>query len=322
MKAGGPAMGERRRNAAAEAFLFAVSTRCAYPTCRVSTVRLTDEGKAEKRVQAAHIVPVSRLMPRWREMDAADRDNYQNLVLLCSVHHLMVDKGPTALEFTEEVLKSWKKEAEHELREKFAGIDRYTYVQVQDMIDLAASQGTEVVLSGIGELGSKIDSSTAKVLTVLYEQFTDKRRDYEVAAMLHAASERLASGRFADTVESLDQASRQLVKLDEYVVGFKGAISGLEEFRLHDFVTAVDQANSAARAIEAARVDPGRVSQPIAPQVQATLDHYDSSRWHYDVANTSRPRVDRMHLFLRGVALGVVLSVALAWAVVWITQAA
>lgn len=320
MRVGVPAMGERRPNATAEAFLFAVSTRCAYPSCRVPTVSLTVDKKANKNVQAAHIVPVSPSMPRWRKMDAAARDNYPNLVLLCTAHHQMVDKGPRAREFTEAMLLGWKKEAEHDLREKFDGIDRYTYEEVQGMIALATAEGTEVIMSGIGELGSKVDSATAEVLTVLYAQFTDKRRDYEVAAMLNVASERLASGGFADTVEVLDQASYRLANLEDHVTVFDVAVRGLERFRLDEFATAVDRADSAARAIEAGSVNFSSMSHVNAPQVQATPDPY-SDRWRYAVASTTKPRIDRMHLFLLGVLLGVVLSVAVAWAVVRITQA-
>ncbi|MBC7274963.1 HNH endonuclease signature motif containing protein [Nocardioides sp.] len=313
----GPLMGDRRPNAAAEALLFAVSTRCAYPNCRVPTVSLTVDKKANKNVQAAHIVPVSQSMPRWRPMDAADRDNYQNLVLLCSAHHLMVDKGPRARDFTEAMLLAWKEEAEHDLREKFDGIDRYTFEDVEDMIGLAAAQGTEVITSGIGKLGAKVDSATAEILTVLYEQFADKHRDYEVAAMLNAASERLASEGFAETVGLLDQASDRLANLDDQVSVFDDTFRPLKEFKLNTFVTAADQSKSAADTLE---VHARTLSHAIAPRVQAALDPH-SHRWQSPLVNATTPRIDRMHIFLLGLVIGVILSVALAWAVVRIAHA-
>ncbi|MGW0891101.1 HNH endonuclease signature motif containing protein [Saccharopolyspora sp. NPDC002578] len=321
-------MRERRPNAAAEAFLFAVSTRCAFPECRIPTVKLSVDKRAGKNVQAAHIVPISPSMPRWRPMDAAVRDNYLNLVLLCDTHHHLVDKSPIAPKYTEEMLLEWKEEAEHELREKFNGIDRYSYTDIQDMIKLATSQGTEVIMSGIDELGTKVDSATAKVLTVLYEQFTDKRRDYEVAAMLNTASERLASGNFAETVHTLNGAVGRLGTFSDDAGQFNAGASMLQDFDLRAFIIAAGEASGAAETIDKAQFDTGpdtrELSHAVARQVTATLEQ---SGAHQQNREPQRPApapvessFDTKHVFLTGLGLGVVLCVLLVWATVWLTQ--
>lgn len=316
-------MASRKHNATAEALLFAVSTRCAHPGCRIPTVGLTTDKKAVKNVQAAHIVPVSPGMARWRPMDVADRDNYSNLVLLCHAHHHLVDKSPRAHEFTEKMLLAWKEEAEHELREKFDGIDRYTFTEIRSMIDLAAERGMEVILAGIDELGTKVDSGTAKILTVLYQQASDKRRDYEAAAMLHTAATRLTSGDFTETVYTLEGATYRLGDFSENVAAFHGAAGRLEDFGLHAFVNAVNDASTAARTLEEIEVDTGpdvrELSQAVARQVAATLDQRNDRR-QVTSPVAEEPRFDTKHIFLTGLGLGVVLSVLLIWATVWLTQ--
>lgn len=261
-------------------------------------------------------------------MDAVVRDNYVNLVLLCKAHHDLVDKSPRAREFTEEMLLEWKETAEHELREKFKGIDRYSYTEIQDMITLATSQGTEVIMSGIGELGTKVDSATAKVLTVLYEQFTDKRRDYEVAAMLNTASERLASGNFADTVHTLNGAVGRLDNFSDDAGQLNAGASMLENFPLHAFLAAASDAKEAAEAIDNTSFDTGpdtrELSHAVAHQVTATLSERDERRPTSEPQRSTPAPVessfDTKHVFLTGLGLGVVLCVLLIWATVWLTQ--
>lgn len=340
-------MSDRRHNAAAEAVLFAVSTRCAYPDCRIPTVNLTADEKGVKNVQAAHIVPVSPSMPRWRKMDPAVRDNYPNLILLCTAHHHLVDKSARAREFTEETLLEWKHDAEHELREKFDGIDRYTFTEIQAMISLAAEHSTRVIMMGIGELGNKVDAGTAKILTVLYQQAADKRRDYEVAAMLHTAAERLTSGGFADAVYTLHGATGRLgdfgdnVNLFRAAAGhlgdnvdqFRAAAGRLEDFDLGAFINAVDDARTAARAIQEAEVSTGPdaevssgpdvagFSRTVAQHILATLDEESDGRQDFDPV-PEEPRFDWKHVFLVGLGLGVVLSALILWAAVWLTRSA
>ncbi|RKT86355.1 HNH endonuclease [Saccharopolyspora antimicrobica] len=315
-------MSNRKHNAAAEAVLFAVSTRCAYPDCRIPTVSLTADEKASKNVQAAHIVPVSSSMPRWRKMDPAARDNYPNLILLCTAHHNLVDKSARAHQFTEAMLLQWKHDAEHELREKFDGIDRYTYTEIQTMITLANEKGTNVIMSGIGELGNKVNAGTAKILTVLYQQAADKRRDYEAAAMLHTAAERLTSGDFADTVYALGGAADRLVDFGDTVSELQTATGKLNAFSLDVFMNAVDDASTVVNAIQNAEISTGpdatALARTVAKHVISALDEDGNRQAVSPVPEI--PRFDWKHVLLTGIVLGVALSALIIWAVVWLTQ--
>lgn len=247
-----------------------------------------------------------------------------------AVQHASSPRGqePSRRKYTEEMLLEWKEEAEHELREKFNGIDRYSYTDIQDMIKLATSQGTEVIMSGIDELGTKVDSATAKVLTVLYEQFTDKRRDYEVAAMLNTASERLASGNFAETVHTLNGAVGRLGNFSDDAGQLNAGASMLENFPLHAFLTAASDAKEAAKTLDNTSFDTGpdthELSHAVAHQVTATLSERDEPR-PTPVPQRLAPApvessFDTKHVFLTGLGLGVVLCVLLIWAAVWLTQ--
>lgn len=304
-------MRERRPNAAAEALLFAVSTRCAYPDCPEPTVKLTADRRADKKVQAAHIVPVSSTMPRWRPMDPAERENYLNLVLLCKAHHELVDKSPIAHDFTETDLRKWKEEAEHELREKLDGIDRYTFTEVQDMISLATERGTEVIMSSIGELGTKVDSPTAKVLTVLYEQFTDKRRDHEVAAMLYTVSERLGSGAFTEAAHTFSQTTRDLGNFHEDVTRFQAATKQLNEVNPQALISLTEQAGAELGALQRNGINTGpdtrELSHAVARQVAAILDAHDDRRQNPEPQRPApapkEPSFDTKHVFLTGLGL-------------------
>ena len=69
--------------------------RCAFDSCRVLCVeRPTDEGDPSAMTgQIAHIAAKSDKGPRSRpEMPDAERDSYNNWILLCGRHHPQVDR--------------------------------------------------------------------------------------------------------------------------------------------------------------------------------------------------------------------------------------
>lgn len=85
------------------------ANRCAY--CQRALVVDATVADRESIVgDEAHIVSDSSDGPRGQAMDRSNLDSYENAILLCKVHHKMVDDQPH--EFTSEVLRRMK--ANHE----------------------------------------------------------------------------------------------------------------------------------------------------------------------------------------------------------------
>lgn len=69
---------------------------CAFPNCeQLLVVPGTETDDSAFLGQAAHIVAASRQGPRGRsDLSEADRDKHTNLILLCGVHHKLIDSQP------------------------------------------------------------------------------------------------------------------------------------------------------------------------------------------------------------------------------------
>lgn len=89
------------------------AARCAFPSCsQVCVQEATEKDKTSPRIgKIAHIVGHSDVGPRG---DAAfsveQRDQYENLILLCANHHDTVDAQP--LTYTVSMLREWKRSHE------------------------------------------------------------------------------------------------------------------------------------------------------------------------------------------------------------------
>lgn len=93
--------------------LFSLSAgRCAFPGCRTCCIEPGTKFDAEVITgKIAHIVAHSDNGPRSDlSMSLADRDSYPNWILLCAVHHDIVDGQPNT--YTVAELRSWKEEHE------------------------------------------------------------------------------------------------------------------------------------------------------------------------------------------------------------------
>ncbi|MEU8182109.1 hypothetical protein AB0B86_15250 [Micromonospora sp. NPDC049047] len=96
---------------------------CAYPGC---TVRLTSAGTgADPAVvvsEVAHIVAESPGGPRGDSpLSEPERNRYENLILLCNVHHQLIDSQPAT--YTVEWLLEVKHEHERWVEQRLEGID-------------------------------------------------------------------------------------------------------------------------------------------------------------------------------------------------------
>lgn len=93
------------------------ANRCSWPDCdRPLSRDLENSGGAVILGQEAHIVAREDDGPRGKSsLTAAERDDYSNLILLCSDDHTLIDKAPQ--EYTVEYLHKVKDDHEARIRE-------------------------------------------------------------------------------------------------------------------------------------------------------------------------------------------------------------
>lgn len=95
------------------------NARCAYPECdRLLVARATDKDRAAVLGEGAHIIAISEVGPRGdSELSEKDRNDYENLILLCRHHHSLVDGQPNS--FTPDQLRGWKNSHEEQVLDLF-----------------------------------------------------------------------------------------------------------------------------------------------------------------------------------------------------------
>ena len=84
--------------------------RCTYPTCDVDCLPFLDQVSPTVIGEMAHVIARSVDGPRGGS--SGGDDSYSNLILLCPIHHTLVDKAPEKFPATK--LLEWK--ANHEGR--------------------------------------------------------------------------------------------------------------------------------------------------------------------------------------------------------------
>ena len=98
--------------------------RCSYPECRIDLILPGNKSDPVATIgEMAHIHACSKAGPRF-DPNISKVNGYDNLILLCSTHHAMIDKQPKS--YPAEILKEWKKNHEkwvnEKLTEKFGSI--------------------------------------------------------------------------------------------------------------------------------------------------------------------------------------------------------
>ena len=112
-------------------FTFA-GNQCAFPICKSElAVPATPADGAAVLANIAHIVAHSDEGPRGDpSFPQVDREKYENLILLCATHHMLVDLQPNT--FTCEDLRSWKQQHELWVHERiFESMDSLNFAELQ-----------------------------------------------------------------------------------------------------------------------------------------------------------------------------------------------
>lgn len=120
---------------------------CAYPGCMNRLIaNETEYDDAAILAQIAHIVGSSNVGPRADpSMTDTDKNAYENLVLLCGVHHPLVDKQDNT--YSIEILHAWKSTLERWVEERLTeGMRLVQFAELRVICDS--------IVTGASQLGS------------------------------------------------------------------------------------------------------------------------------------------------------------------------
>ncbi|MEV0271157.1 hypothetical protein AB0H43_20455 [Hamadaea sp. NPDC050747] len=231
----GEAAGQRKNvNAAIQAALWTVSNgRCYAPGCPMPVVLEVRPGVYQKNAQVAHIYGVKPGAPRFRrDLDAAVRDSFANLLLLCLAHHEEVDGKEGETRYPPEVLLRWKREhegaqgsvlqnlpvaqpefimkvlvhlAEPPLRRLEAVADHF---ERTGKVTTEALAELRRIIAAMSDIGIGVDARIASQLTFAAEVFSNQEL-YSTAKLLAEAAETLPYS--ADRLETAIRSAGQFM---------------------------------------------------------------------------------------------------------------
>ncbi len=132
--------------------LFALSqNRCAYPGCKTAIVQAsgTQTGKI------CHISAKSQGGPRYDPKQGEEqRNGFENLILLCSVHHDIVDQEPN--KYTADLLRDFKEMHERNGNVELSQNDvRMAQKLLESYMRIEASSGAQVMVDSPGSIQAK-----------------------------------------------------------------------------------------------------------------------------------------------------------------------
>lgn len=88
---------------------------CCNPSCHKELIPIFENGTITSIDELAHIIAQKKKGARGKdELPLSQRDEFENLIVLCPSCHTMVDKNPQT--FTVDVLKKWKKDHENSIK--------------------------------------------------------------------------------------------------------------------------------------------------------------------------------------------------------------
>ena len=87
--------------------LYGCAVECAYPDCHEPLYKGPNR---TRNSEVAHICPRRHGEPRWREMPSTENQHFNNLLLLCALHHTEVDRPEMVTDYGEAKLLGWKQE--------------------------------------------------------------------------------------------------------------------------------------------------------------------------------------------------------------------
>lgn len=190
---------------------------CYYPRCDEPLVRV-DEGVPVINFEIAHICAAKPGGPRYdAAMTDEERDAYPNLLLLCLVHHKVVDKIRPK-DFPTPTLQEWK-EANGAGLTELQGLRGLTEERLQSLLLGAFEDVKSEITKAIGDL-ERVSADAARLLRPLVSELAAARLvnrgpDPDTVGMLAKAAREL--GHLQDTAPLLLDAAIKLKSARQFV---------------------------------------------------------------------------------------------------------
>ncbi|MBB2940528.1 hypothetical protein FB565_000232 [Actinoplanes lutulentus] len=189
---------------------------CYWPSCNEPITRFVD-GIPVNNFEIAHIRAANEGGRRYvKDMTDEERNSFDNLVLLCGVHHKIVDKiRPN--DFSIQELQDWKMMRERSGLAALRGLRGLTEDRLQELIAGSFTEVASQIDDAVDRLAA-IDAEAADLLRPLVEQlaelkFSRQNPDEDVAGMLLRAGQKL--GHLADTAPMLGNAADKAAGLED-----------------------------------------------------------------------------------------------------------
>lgn len=92
---------------------------CAKPDCHSDLFPFFENGKITNIEELAHIIGKKEKGPRGNSsISESERDNFENIILLCPTCHTIIDKNPDL--FSEDTIKNWKANHDKSVKDLFS----------------------------------------------------------------------------------------------------------------------------------------------------------------------------------------------------------
>lgn len=205
---------------------------CYWPGCDEPIVRFVD-GRPVNNFETAHIRAANKGGRRYvGDMDDKERNSFSNLVLLCLVHHKIIDKLQPD-DFTIETLQNWKSIREAPGQAALRGLRDLTEERLQELISASFQSFKTQFEDALAQLES-VDLEAAKLLRPLIDELAEARfharfPDEDTAALLVDAAHKLA--HLEDSAGLLADAAANLAELKDVADMLNKAAGKLEQAR-------------------------------------------------------------------------------------------
>jgi hypothetical protein len=214
-------LADRRYSVGINAGLIALSQgTCYFPRCAIPVIVIVEK-RPVLNLQRAHIVSAKRGGPRdVAHMDDEDRNSFDNLILLCNPHHLLVDKLERD-RYPEDMLRQWKAEREALGIGALRGLGDLTEERLSEVIVDALDEKLAAVNRAVERLEHS-DRETAQVLRGVLDglnkyQVAGPYLDMDAISMLDRAARALSNSANMDVAGTLNMAADKLVNLPDTV---------------------------------------------------------------------------------------------------------
>lgn len=229
---------------------------CAYPTCNK---RLIAEDGQSIVSKICHIEAASENGPRYNiEMSDDERRGFENLILLCDEHHIIIDNKANESQYPVNLLQQWKRDHEQKMLQLTASknllsknplaLNKVIDAIANHLDDFALPEATKapspdekIAYNGIvryeplireyavyqGKLNKiyaaiEKEGSTRKLVVLhgIGRVYLDVKKDYPTLASIQQQADAILSKVIDTILDKMAQAPNDLNSLDEETIQF------------------------------------------------------------------------------------------------------